>query len=184
VRLPKLEFVLPAERFHRSFLAGYEELHERHKNDWIYLGPDGTEDLIYNRFPEYVAELRRREREAPGHFVRGITYWAVRGDEVLGRIGLRLELNDFLSRIGGHIGYIVRPSARGQGVASAMLKFVLSTPAAHGIGRLLLTCDEDNTASERVILRNGGEYESTVSPSGRPVGKKRYWIDVAGSKLS
>jgi predicted acetyltransferase len=173
-----LELVLPDERFRRSFLAAYEEMSGRFQSDWIYLGEDGTADFIYNRFPEYVRELRKREHEAPPHFVRGLTYWAVRGDEVLGRIGLRLELNDFLTHFGGHVGYIVRPSARGQGVATAMLRLVLMTPEAQLIGALLLTCDEDNPASERVIRANGGVFESTVFPPGNSIGKKRFWITL------
>lgn len=173
-----LKLVLPNARFRDSFLAAYEECSGREKNDWIYLGPDGNEEIIYNHFDEYVATLYEREHIAPPHFVRGRTYWAISGDYIVGRIGLRYELNEFLSSYGGHIGYIVRPSARGNGVASAMLASVLATPEARQIGKLLLTCDEDNTASERVIRKNGGVYESMVYPEGRHLGKKRFWITV------
>ena len=171
-----IDITLPSERYSRSFISAYEEFPASEKSDWIYLGPDGSEDLIYNRFPDYVSTLRRCETEPPSHFVRGRTYWAVQDGEVVGRIGLRFELNEFLARIGGHIGYIVRPSARGKGVASAMLGFVLTTPEAESIGKLLVTCNEDNLASERIILKHGGVYESTIFPEGSPVGKKRYWI--------
>lgn len=173
-----LKLVQPSVRYRASFLAAYEECSSVEKNDWIYLGPDGNEDLIYNRFDEYVETLHEREHTAPSHFVRGRAYWALADNEIVGRIGLRFELNDFLSNYGGHIGYIVRPSARRRGVASAMLAQVLATPKAQHIGRLLLTCDEDNTASERVIRKNGGVYESMVYPVGRRLGKKRFWITV------
>lgn len=175
---PPLEFVLPDERYRDSFLRGYEELTGREKNDWIYLGPDASDEIIYNRFPDYVATLRERETVAPPHFVRGRTYWAVCDEEVLGRIGLRYELNEFLASHGGHIGYIVRPSARGKGVAKAMLAYDLTTPKAKAIGRLLLTCDDGNLASERTIIANGGVYESTVRQAGKATGKKRFWIVV------
>jgi predicted acetyltransferase len=36
----------------------------------------------------------------------------------LGAITLRHELNDFLLRAGGHIGYGIRPSAHGRGLAT------------------------------------------------------------------
>lgn len=174
---PTLQFVAPDECYGKSFLAGYEEMTTPSDRDaWIYLGPDGTEDLIYNRFSEYVAELRSRETTPAPHFVRGITYWAIQGEELVGRIGLRLELNDFLATLGGHVGYIVRPSCRGRGIASRMLEFVLQTSEARSLGKLLVTCDEDNLASQRVIEKCGGVYESTLHPDGRPVGKRRYWI--------
>ena len=176
-----LKLVLPSAHYRESFLAAYEECSSLEKNDWIYLGPDGNEELIYNRFDEYVAMFYEREHTAPSHFVRGRAYWALADNEIVGRIGLRFELNDFLSNYGGHIGYIVRPSARGNGVASAMLAQVLATQEAQRIGRLLLTCDEDNIASERVIRKNGGVYESMVYPVGRRLGKKRFWITLAGN---
>ena len=176
--LRSLQFVLPDERYRASFLAAYEELSGRERNDWIYLGPDGTEDLIYNRFAEYVSILCERESNPPPHFVCGRTYWAIHDGCVVGRIGIRFALNEFLANYGGHVGYLVRSSARGRGVASAMLAHVLATPEALAIGRLLLTCDEDNTASERVIVKNGGVYESTIYQEGRTVGKRRFWISV------
>jgi predicted acetyltransferase len=174
----RLQLVLPNVSYRDSFLSAYEELSEKEKNDWIYLGPYGTDDLIHNRFDEYVRILRERETISPPHFVRSRTYSAVQDERVLGRIGLRFELNELLANFGGHVGYIVRPSARGQGVATAMLAFELTTFEAKAIGKLLLTCDEDNLASERAILKNGGGYELTMYPEGRVVGKKRFWIAV------
>jgi len=179
--MTNLQFVLPHERYRESFLCAYEELSDAQKSDWIYLGPDGSAELIYKRFEEYVAMLHDREQIPPPHFVRGRTYWAIDGNDVVGRIGLRFELNAFLANYGGHIGYIVRTSARRRGVASAMLAHVLATPEAKRIGKLLLTCDEDNAASERVIRKNGGVYESMVYPEGRCLGKKRFWISVGDS---
>ncbi len=40
--------------------------------------------------------------------------WIVEGDQVLGGIAFRHELNDFVLRV-GHIGYGIRPSARRRG---------------------------------------------------------------------
>jgi predicted acetyltransferase len=42
-----------------------------------------------------------------------------------------------------------------------------------GIGRVLLTCDEDNAGSRATIEKNGGVYEDTRN------GKRRYWIETA-----
>jgi predicted acetyltransferase len=124
----------------------------------------------------YVQELLEREHTPPPHFVRDLVFWAAVDDEVVGRVSLRLELNEFLSRIGGHIGYIVRPSWRGKGVATEMLRLMLQTPQARAIGRLLLTCDEHNTASKRTILKNGGILESVVDGAPGKPRKNRFWI--------
>jgi len=47
-----------------------------------------------------------------------------------------------------------------------------------GLSRVLVTCDEDNLASRRVIEKNGGELASRgiSERTGKPV--LRYWIDL------
>lgn len=42
-----------------------------------------------------------------------------------------------------------------------------------GLDRVLLTCDEDNEPSRRVILANGG------IPDGNTRGEDRFWITTA-----
>src|SRR5258708_4578492 len=51
--------------------------------------------------------------------------WYAKGDEFLGAISVRHSLTPMLDLWGGHIGYAVRPSAWGQGHASAMLAGML-----------------------------------------------------------
>ncbi|MEC3976261.1 GNAT family N-acetyltransferase [Amycolatopsis sp. H20-H5] len=92
------------------------------------------------------------------------------GNRYLGRVRLNLELNDELREFGGHIGYDIRPSARGQGHATALLAATLQLARGLGIPTALLTCAPENTASRRVIERNGGVL-SDVSPAGR----LRFW---------
>jgi predicted acetyltransferase len=101
-------------------------------------------------------------------------------DEVIGRIAIRHELNEFLSKFAGHIGYIVRPSFRNKGVATEMLRLILETDRAKAIGRLLVTCDEHNIASERTIVKNRGIFESLIENGDKPR-KKRFWIDLTKS---
>ena len=117
------------------------------------------------------------EFNAPEFFVRGITFWAIMDNEVVGRIGLRLELNEELEKLGGHIGYIVRPSYRRKGIATKMLALALETDYAKDIGKLLLTCDVDNEASERTIVKNGGVFYDIVELESR-ANKKRFWIKL------
>lgn len=75
---------------------------------------------------------------------------------------MRYRLTPPLEKAGGHIGYDVRPSARRQGHATAMLAAALPIAPSLGITRALLTCDGTNTASQRVIGTNGG-HPSTGS---------------------
>jgi predicted acetyltransferase len=98
---------------------------------------------------------------------------------MVGRISLRHELSESLLRKGGHAGYIVRPSARNHGVATEMLRRLLLTDRARALGRLLLTCDEDNLASERPIRKNGGILENVIDLGMGEPRIKRFWISVS-----
>ncbi|PVG83430.1 GNAT family N-acetyltransferase [Nocardioides gansuensis] len=127
-------------------------------------------------FADFVAQLHAEESDPsvlPHGWVLTSTRWWVEGDEYLGRIAVRHVLSDFLREVGGHIGYDVRPSARRRGHATAMLRAVL--PYAHelGIDPALVTCDDDNVPSIRVIEACGGVLEDV---RGR---KRRYWVPTS-----
>ncbi len=59
-----------------------------------------------------------------------------------------------------------------------MLRQILLTAKAQEIGKLLLTCAPDNSASNRTIVANGGVLERTafVERVGRST--NLYWITV------
>ncbi|MEO5663968.1 MAG: GNAT family N-acetyltransferase, partial [Nocardioides sp.] len=94
----------------------------------------------------------------------------VDGDDYLGRISCRHELTDWLAEYGGHVGYEVRPSARRQGHATTMLRAVLPHVHALGIDPALLTCDDTNVASRKVIEAAGGVFED------QRLNKLRFWL--------
>ena len=125
-------------------------------------------------FAAYVAErVAERESVADEKWVLCTNLWWVEGDEYVGRMSIRHELNDFLLEVGGHIGYDVRRSRRGEGHATAMLRAALPIARGLGIESALLTCDEDNVASRKVIERNGGVLEDIRR------GKLRYWVPTS-----
>jgi predicted acetyltransferase len=172
----------PHIRYRASFMSAMAEFQtDSDKSAWVYLGDDEPHDTPAKDFEAYVLRLRSMETTAPSNFVKSTCYWAMYKDEVIGRIAIRHELNNFLCTIGGHIGYIVRPSFRKMGVASEMLRQLLETDQARAIKRLLLTCDEDNAASERTIIKNGGAFECLVNNGDKPK-KKRFWIDLSENR--
>jgi predicted acetyltransferase len=103
-------------------------------------------------------------------FVPMTTLWWAEGERLLGRLAIRHRLTPALEEAGGHIGYDVRPSARRQGHATAMLAAALPIARSLGIIEALLTCDDTNTASQRVIEANGGRF---VDMAGQ---KRRYRV--------
>ncbi|WJH37217.1 GNAT family N-acetyltransferase [Paenibacillus sp. CC-CFT747] len=119
--------------------------------------------------------MQQRNRASSG-FVEHSTYWLVRGSRIVGVVNLRHRLNEKLLRIGGHIGYGIRPGERRKGYATAILAMALQKAGERGIQRVLVTCDKDNTGSARTIQKNGGVLESEAWEGETCV--QRYWIEV------
>ncbi|HEX6454470.1 MAG TPA: GNAT family N-acetyltransferase, partial [Trebonia sp.] len=124
-------------------------------------------------FAGYVRRLRADALEesprGPG-FVPATMLWWVDGEKYLGRLTIRHRLTPRLLEIGGHIGYDIRSSARRRGHATSMLAAALPLARELRIDPALITCDEDNIASRKVIEANGGVLEDTRG------GKLRFWV--------
>jgi predicted acetyltransferase len=131
--------------------------------------------------PALVERLARESRGEglPEGFVAHSTFWLVLdGEAVVGVSNLRHELTPFLRHEGGHIGYGVRPSARGNGFGTEMLRQTFARAAVLGLERVLVACDADNERSIRVIVRNGGALEADNVIAHDGVIMHRYWITV------
>ncbi|GAA2783892.1 GNAT family N-acetyltransferase [Saccharopolyspora taberi] len=97
--------------------------------------------------------------------------------EIVGRTSIRHTLNDFLARLGGHIGYAVLAEHRRRGYATEILRQSIVIARAHGVERVLVTCDEDNIGSITVIEACGGRLDTLVRTEPGAPAKRRYWID-------
>lgn len=95
---------------------------------------------------------------------------------MVGMLSLRHALTPTLRQYGGHIGYAVLKEHRRHGYATEMLRQGLGITRAVGIDPALLTCDDDNTGSIRVIETNGGRLEGKVMVPGRSIETRHYWV--------
>jgi predicted acetyltransferase len=127
-----------------------------------------------------VDELRRGNipPTSPPYRVRSDQLAAVVDGEIVGRVSVRFELNEYLGERGGHVGYGVAPAHRARGYATEILRQALVVLRAEGVKRVLVTCDDNNVASARVIEKNGGVLESLSPPqAGDNKFVRRYWIE-------
>ncbi|MBQ1266627.1 MAG: GNAT family N-acetyltransferase [Proteobacteria bacterium] len=124
-----------------------EENHTNHspwaifKNDWhdfdYYLEHLAVKEPMNGLVPESVFFLLDDER-----------------DRLLGAVAIRHYLNEYLLKEGGHIGDGIRPSERGKGHATEMIRLALDECRKLGIDRVLMVCDRDNPASAKTIINN------------------------------
>ena len=128
----------------------------------------------------WFEELKKRSCEdtVPKGLVPSSTYLGVREKDnyIVGMIDIRHYLNEYLTQVGGHIGYGVRKTERNKGYAKQMLKLALEKCKELKIKKVLITCDEDNIASEKVILSANAKLEDIRNVDGE--NKKRFWIDL------
>ena len=129
---------------------------------------------------DWLEELNKRSCEdtVPKGLVPSSTYLGVREKDnyIVGIIDIRHYLNDFLKQFGGNIGYSVRKSERNKGYAKQMLKLALEKCKDLKMKKVLITCDKDNIASEKVILSANAKLEDIRNVDGE--NKKRFWIDL------
>jgi len=134
-------------------------------------------------FQAFLSELILREEGLfePERMVPDHTYILVDEDQnIYGVLNLRLKLNDYLYRYDGHIGYGIAPSYRNKGLGKMILKLGLEKCLKLNINPVLVTCDEDNIASKKVILDNGGVLENKVYKTDGYI--ERYWITLTSNK--
>ncbi|RDG39742.1 GNAT family N-acetyltransferase [Streptomyces corynorhini] len=174
-------FIAPDIRVHASFLDAMKEFVEEDAGERSLLRHEMERyGATWHRpevFAEYVARLNAEPLEETPRsegWVPSTTLWYAEGGTFLGRLSIRHRLNPFLRELGGHIGYAVRPTARRQGHATAML--IASLPVARriGIDSVLVTCDTTNEGSRKVIEGAGGVLEDERG------GKLRFWVATGG----
>ena len=129
---------------------------------------------------DYVEAMHRKET-CPPELVDSDIYIGVRRRDkrIVGMIEFRHHIDHpVLGLWGGHIGYCVRPCERQKGYGKQMLRQVLNKCTEAGLNRVMITCDENNTASEKTILSGGGIYEKTVWSDQLSAYMKRFWIEL------
>lgn len=166
-----ITLVEPSERYLQSYMEAYDEYIANGVQTYAF-----DDAGAYNIFEKY--DNYRYERDLAPNRVGSDFYWLVdeAKDYFIGEISIRHRLTDALERYGGHIGYGVRFSEWNKGYGTLMLQLALAKAKALGISTALITCDDDNLGSAKVMEHNGFALRDKVVNivDGRTVTTRRY----------
>lgn len=142
--------------------------------------PSNNDFTRYKNFEEMITILSLDKTENDEVRVPAVTLFLFYDDEILGSVNIRMELNEHLEKIGGHIGYGVNPSNRGNGYAQYMVREALEYLNTMNVFDVLITCDVDNAGSLKVIeIYEGIESDDYVHSGGIT---KRFWVNNRKAK--
>lgn len=128
-------------------------------------------------YKEWLSRLKNLESKStcPEGIVPSNFYLFFNDNRLIGAIDIRTELNDFLLKKGGNIGYGIRPTKRRKGYAKIQLELGLLEAKKLGLEKVLLTCNKENIASSCTIQSCNGVLEDEYSQEDGTI-TLRYWI--------
>ena len=167
-----------------KYLKGYKEAYLLSKEK-VEEGIIKKHNMMFENIDEVDIIQKMKdsmdETKLPEGWVKANQYFAVDGDKFIGLLSVREKLTDKLLQYGGHIGYAVNPKYWNMGYGSKMLE--LGLEKAKNIileDKALVTCDDDNVGSYKIIEKNGGVLENKVenTDQGDTFLTRRYWINL------
>ena len=170
-----IKLIVPNEEYLQSYIEAYDEYVENNVSTYSFT--DTSSGDIFAKFDRY-----RNERDLPPDRVGEDKFWLVDDEKkyFIGEIAIRHRLNDALARRGGHIGYGVRYSEWNRGYGTKMLALALEKAKEMHISPVLITCNDDNLASARVMEKNGFVLGDKINTSidGEERLTRRYWKTI------
>lgn len=170
-----MKIIKPSLEYRDTFIDGLKE----YQSEGGFPTVDAEERRNY--FSKYIERLSNEFKKGYGdkEIVHMEHLWLVDGDKYIGTALLRHQLNESLLTTGGNITYEIRPTERRKGYGKEILRLTLLEAKQRGLENVLVTCDEDNIASKKIIEANGGVLENIFFEKGMRVRKLRYWINLS-----
>ena len=148
-----------------------QELNHTNHSPWAIFKND------YHDFDNYLEKLELKE-PVDGKVPDSVFFLLDEDRNILlGAVNIRHYLNDYLLKYAGHIGDGIRPSERGKGYGTEIIRLALIECKKLGIDKVLMVCDKSNIASAKTIIKNGGILENEFMDEDGET-QQRYWINI------
>jgi len=170
----RVELVVPSVEYLFSYVEAIKEYEQNHGRTCSFSNPDECD--IFDKFQRYRTGDRIPENHVPSDY-----YWLIENSEFIGEVSIRHKLTEELLRYGGHIGYEIRSSKWNKGYGTELLRQALLKALSLNINDVLITCDDANIGSARVIEKNGGQLENKLENivDGKRILTRRYWVHIS-----
>ncbi len=163
--LERATLATPAMHHARSYVAALREGFRRGEQEIVTEQRARQIEADFGRYLAAITDQAGHITLPTGEKVRKVPFslhWLCDGDLFIGEASIRHQLDARLMQEGGHIGYGIRPSHRGQGYGKRILALSLLECRRLGIERVLVTCLDSNIPSARIIEANGGQLENVI----------------------
>lgn len=156
-----------------------KERYEEYISAWTNeerIVPHSTNNTVYDGYEDMLRQYAELKQQPPAGYVPAVTLYLFNKQTIVGAVNIRMQLNDWLRNIGGHVGYGVHPNYRGRGYAQIMLDEAVRYLSTFGVHEILVTCAESNIASKRTIEKCGGRPLKSYHAEGEDEPKLRFQI--------
>lgn len=168
-----MKLVYPNKKYLNSYKQAVEEFKTNNVTTYFFDDPNEIDviKLSYNN---------RKGIDLKPTYVPQTSFWLIDNEEFIGKIDIRHSLTPSLINYGGHIGYAVRYSKWNMGYGTKMLNMGLKKAKKMGLNKVLITCNNDNFGSAKVIENNGGKLENVIENiiDEKKIFTRRYWIEI------
>lgn len=173
-----LKLIEPEEKYIEGYKEAYD-LSQKLINEKVIKPHNSifTDPYKYNIITKYrdnIDPTKLKEGYVPAYHLIFVD-----DDIFIGEIHIRTHLTEKLLQYAGHIGYGINPKYWNMGYGTKMLKMALEQyNDLIEDENILITCDDDNIASAKIIEANGGVLENKIINviNDREVLTRRYWI--------
>ena len=151
--MEKLKQVKPTKEYEKQAIEYIKEFYEYNSEINGVGGLDRFlgEGKSYEEWLDFVIKCQEKSYAEQINRVPGITYFTVResDNKIVGMVNFRFYLKGKLLKIGGHIGYGIRPTERRKGLAKIQLYLTLLVAQKIGLDKVMIDCTDTNIGSKK-----------------------------------